>query len=377
MANLSPFRDSLKIPDLRGKILVTLGLLCVYRFGCYIPVPGIDGQALSQFFNQVQGTLFGVADLFTGGALSQATIFALGIMPYISVSIVLELLTTMVPSLEQMVKSGAEGRRRLTQLTRQLTVVLCLFQGMMVSLWLENPASFGGVRMVAAPGWSFRIISVLTLTAGTIFLMWLGEQITEKGIGNGISLIISLGIISRYPTAVKQVFELARQGRLSGLSIVLMLILIVVVVGATILLLEGERRVPVQYARRVVGRRQYGGQNTYLPVKINQGGVIPLIFAVSILMFPATILRFYKGAFAVRLTGLLDQGGLLYNILFAVLTIFFCYFYAAVSFKPDKVSDDLRKYGGFVAGIRPAAPPPNTWKKFCCLLPCPARFFWL
>ncbi|MFH2068141.1 MAG: preprotein translocase subunit SecY [Candidatus Omnitrophota bacterium] len=375
MANLSPFRDSLKIPDLRKKILIVLGLLCVYRFGCYIPVPGIDGQALSQFFNQVQGTLFGVADLFTGGALSQATIFALGIMPYISVSIVLELLTTMVPALEQMVKSGAEGRRRLTQLTRQLTVILCLFQGMMVSLWLENPASFGGVKMVAEPGWAFRIISTLTLTAGTIFLMWLGEQITEKGIGNGISLIISLGIISRYPTAVKQVFGLAQQGMLSGLSIILMLILIIVVVGATILLLEGERRISVQYARRVVGRKQYGGQNTYLPVKINQGGVIPLIFAVSILMFPATILRFYKGAFAVKLTSLLDQGGLLYIILYAALTIFFCYFYAAVSFKPEKVADDLRKYGGFVAGIRPGRATTEYLEKILLFVTLPGAVF--
>jgi preprotein translocase subunit SecY len=374
MANLSPFRDSLKIPDLRGKILVTLGLLSVFRFGCYIPVPGINGQALSQFFSQAQG-LFNIADLFTGGALSQATIFALGIMPYISVSIVLELLTTMVPALEQMVKSGVDGRRRLTQMTRQLTVVLCLFQGMAVSLLLENPANFNGVKMVVDPGWSFRIVSTLTLTAGTIFLMWLGEQITEKGIGNGISLIISLGILSRYPTAVKQVIGLVQQGRLSGLSIILMLILIVVVVGATILLLEGERRVPVQYARRVVGRKQYGGHNTYLPVKINQGGVIPLIFASSILLFPTIIMRFYKGAFAVKLTGLLIRGGLFYDFFYAALTIFFCYFYAAVSFKPDNVADDLRKYGGFIAGIRPGRATSEYLEKILMFVTLPGAVF--
>ncbi len=353
MATLAPFRDSLKIPDLRGKILVTLGLLAVYRFGCYIPVPGINGEALSHFFAQVQGTLLGVADLFTGGALSNATIFALGVMPYISVSIVLELLTTMVPYLENLVKTGVEGRRRLTQLTRQFTALLCLFQGMMISLWLENPAYFGGIPMVANPGWSFRLISVITLTAGTMFLMWLGEQITEKGIGNGISLVISLGIISRYPTAVKQTIMLIQTGRLSGLSIILMAVLIAGVVAATVLLIEGERRIPVQYARRVIGRRQYGGQNTYLPVKVNQGGVIPLIFAASILSFPALAMRFFKGDMATRIIHLLNPGGWLYNIVYAILTVFFCFFYAAVSFKPNKVSDDLRKYGGFVAGIRP------------------------
>ncbi len=375
MPTLTPFRDSLKIPDLRQKIFITLGLLTVYRFGCYVPVPGINGEALSQFFAQVQGSLFGIADLFSGGALSQATIFALGIMPYISVSIVLELLTTMVPALESMIKSGVEGRRRLTQMTRQYTVLLCLFQGMMVSLWLENPANFGGIQMVANPGWSFRLMTIITLTAGTIFLMWLGEQITEKGIGNGISLIISLGIISRYPTAVKQAIMLTQTGRLSGLSIILMLILIVGVVSATIILLMGERRVPVQYARRVVGRRQYGGQSTYLPVRINQGGVIPLIFAVSILLFPATILRFFKSDFSVRVAALLDPGGLLYNILYALLTLFFCYFYAAVSFRPESVADDLRKYGGFIAGIRPGKATSEYLEKILVYITFPGALF--
>ncbi|HNQ35919.1 MAG TPA: preprotein translocase subunit SecY [bacterium] len=375
MANLSPFRDSLKIPDLRHKIGVTLLLLAVYRFGCYIPVPGIDGAALAQFFAQVEGTLLGVADLFTGGALSQATIFALGIMPYISVSIVLELLTTMVPALENMIKSGVEGRRRLTQLTRQLTALLCLFQGMMISLWLENPASFGGVPIVVQPGWAFRIIATITLTAGTMFLMWLGEQITEKGIGNGISLIITLGILSRYPTAVKQMLEFLRTGRLSGLTLILLAILIVLVVAATIMLIEGERRIPVQYARRMVGRRQYGGQSTYLPVKVNQGGVIPLIFAVSILLFPATILRFYKGPLAVKLAGYLNPGGWLYTILYALLAVFFCYFYAAVSFKPDNVADDLRKYGGFIAGIRPGKTTGDYLERILLYITFPGALF--
>lgn len=353
MPDMSPLRNSLSIPDLRRKISTTLLLLAVFRLASFIPVPGIDGSALAEFFQAAQGTLLGVADLFTGGALGQATILALGIMPYISVSIILQLLTTMVPALEELSKRGAEGHRRMTQLTRQLTVLLCLFQGTMIALWLENPNNFDGTVMVPEPGFLFRILCVVTLTGGTIFLMWLGEQITEKGIGNGISLIISLGIISRFPTAIRLIRELFVTASVSGLSIVIMLILMVLAVAATILLTEGERRIPVQYARRVVGRRQYGGQSTYLPVKINQGGVIPLIFATSILLFPATVLRFFDAPLTTRLASLLDPGGILYTLLYVALTVFFCYFYAAVTFKPDKVSDDLRRYGGFVSGIRP------------------------
>lgn len=375
MADLTPFRNSLNIPDLRRKIMVTLLLLTVFRFGSYIPVPGIDGAALAGFFAEAHGTLLGVADLFTGGALSQATIFALGIMPYISVSIILQLLTSMVPALEEISRRGAEGQRKLTQLTRQLTVVLCLFQGSMVAVWLENPDNFGGIQMVQDPGWLFRVLCVVTLTGGTVFLMWLGEQITEKGIGNGISLIISLGIISRFPTAFRMVGELLRTNTISGLSVVIMVILMVVAVAATIMLTEAERRVPVQYARRVVGRRQYGGQSTYLPVKINQGGVIPLIFATSILLFPATALRFFDHDLTTRLAGLLDPGRPLYTTLYIALTLFFCFFYAAVSFKPDKVSEDLRKYGGFIAGIRPGRNTSNYLEKVLMHITLPGALF--
>ncbi len=282
---ITAFKDTLKVPDLKRKILIVIALLTVYRFGCYIPVPGINGKALASFFDRMPGTLFGIADLFAGGALSNATIFALGIMPYISVSIILQLLASIFPYFEQMLRSGVEGRRKLTLWTRYGTVILCLFQGFAVSVWLENPAHFDGVIMVNNPGWLFKLTTVLTLATGTIFLMWLGEQITEKGIGNGISLIITASILSRMPVAVHQTAQLTSAGELNPGLIVLMLGLVFIVVGASIMLNEGERRIPVQYAKRVVGRRVYGGQTTYLPIKLNPGGVLPLIFAVSFLTF--------------------------------------------------------------------------------------------
>ncbi len=372
---LAPFRNTFRIRDLRNKILVTLGLLSVFRGGCYIPTPGIDGKALAEFFSRTQGTLLGIADLFSGGALSQLTIFALGIMPYISVSIILQLLTSAIPALENLSKGGAEGRRKLTQYTRQGTVVLCIFQALAVSFWLENPNNFGGIAMVASPGWLFKMTTVITLTAGTVFLMWLGEQITEKGIGNGISLIITLGIISRYPTALKRIAILSKNGQISGAAIFLMVILIGLVVGATILLTEGERRVPVQYTKRVIGRKVYGGQSTYLPLKINQGGVIPLIFAVSILMFPATILRFTSIPLMEKISVWLSPGAPLYTLLYAVLTIFFCYFYAAITFNPQNVAEDLQKYGGFIAGIRPGRSTTNFLERILSRITLPGALF--
>ncbi|HXK44750.1 MAG TPA: preprotein translocase subunit SecY [bacterium] len=350
---ITAFKDTLKVPDLKRKILIVVALLTVYRFGCYIPVPGINGKALASFFDRMSGTLFGIADLFAGGALSNATIFALGIMPYISVSIILELLASIFPFFEHMLRSGVEGRRKLTQWTRYGTVILCLFQGFAVSVWLENPAHFDGVVMVNSPGWLFRITTVLTLTTGTIFLMWLGEQITEKGIGNGISLIITASILSRMPVAVHQTAQLMSAGEINPGLIVLMAGLIFVVVGAAIMLNEGERRIPVQYAKRVVGRPVYGGQTTYLPIKLNPGGVLPLIFAVSFLTFPSTILRFANNPFLQKLAHVLSPVSGPGMVLYALLIVGFCYFYASVIFNPEHVSDDLKKYGGFVAGIRP------------------------
>ncbi len=350
---LEGFRDSFKVPDLRKRIMVSLMLLSVYRLGCYVPSPGIDGRALSQFFQQFPNTLLGIADLFAGGALSNATIFALGIMPYISVSIILELLTSIVPYFESLRRSGVEGRRKLTQITRIGTVGLCIFQGFAISIWLENPAHFGDIMVVPNPGWLFRITTVITLTTGTIFLMWLGEQITEKGIGNGISLIITASILSRMPVAFSRTEKLVAAGEINFLAVLLMIVLIFVVVGFAVIINESERRIPIQYAKRVIGRRVYGGQATYLPIKLNQGGVIPLIFAISILTFPATILTFSSNRVLQKMAEFLSPTGGFGMLLYAILTVFFCYFYASIIFNPDNVSEDLKKYGGFIQGIRP------------------------
>ncbi len=347
------FKDTFKVPDLRKKIIITILLLTVYRFGSYIPCPGIDGKALSLFFQQTSGTLFGLADLFSGGALSNATIFALGVMPYISVSIILELLASLVPYFENLLKRGIEGRRKLTQWTRIGTVILCIFQAFAISLWLENPEHFGGIIIVPNPGWFFRLITIITLTTGTSFLMYLGEQITEKGIGNGISLIISASIISRMPVAVNRTAGLVASGEISGIAVIFMIILIFIVVAAAIVINESERRIPIQYAKRVIGRRVYGGQSTYLPIKLNQGGVIPLIFAMAILTFPVTILSFTKNRILQNIAVYIYPSTPIGMLLYAGLTIFFCYFYAGVIFNPDNIADDLQKYGGFIQGIRP------------------------
>ncbi|MCM8769366.1 MAG: preprotein translocase subunit SecY [Candidatus Omnitrophica bacterium] len=350
---ITAFKDTFKIPDLRRRILFTVILLSVYRLGCYVPTPGIDGKALAQFFSRVPNTLFGIADLFAGGALSNATIFALGIMPYISVSIILELLASIVPYFENMVRSGVEGRRKLTQITRFGTVGLCIFQATAISFWLSNPAHFENVVMVPNPGALFYFSTIVTLTCGTVFLMWLGEQITEKGIGNGISLIITASILSRMPVAVHYLSILVSSGEINVIMLLFLFVLLIVIVGSAILLNESERRIAIQYARRVVGRRVYGGQATYLPIKLNQGGVIPLIFAVSILTFPATIMRFSENQILRRIADLLSPSGGPGMLLYAGLTIFFCYFYASIIFNPDNVAEDLKKYGGFIAGIRP------------------------
>jgi len=327
------FKDTFKIPDLRKRIGITIFLISVYRLGCYIPSPGIDGAALAKFFENFPNTIFRLADLFAGGALRNATIFALGIMPYISVSIILELLASVVPYFENLVRSGVEGRRKLTQLTRIGTLILCLFQGFAISLWLENPDHFGGLVIVPNPGWTFRFITMITLTTGTIFLMWLGEQITEKGVA-----------------------QLVSAGQINIFIVIIMIVLIFGVVAAAIIVNESERRIPVQYAKRVVGRRVYGGQSTYLPIKLNQGGVIPLIFAIAILTFPATILTFSENRIVQNVARYLYPSTGPGMLLYIVLIVFFCYFYAGIIFNPDHVADDLQKYGGYIQGIRPGKP---------------------
>ena len=347
------FQNIFKIPELKKRILYTLALLAVYRIGVHVPTPGIDAVALASFFERAQGTLLGLFDMFSGGALERLSVFALGIMPYISASIILQLLTVVIPHLEQLKKEGEQGRKKITQYTRYGTVVLSIIQGFGISVGLESMSSPGGAPVVIAPGWGFRLMTVLTLTAGTAFIMWLGEQITERGIGNGISLIIFAGIVARMPTAAGNTFSLLSTGEMSIFIVVILLILMVGVIGFIIFVEQGQRRIPVQYAKRVVGRRLYGGQATHLPLKINTSGVIPPIFASSIIMFPATIASFIAIPWVKSIADSMQPGNLVYNLLYVVFIFFFCYFYTAVTFNPVDVADNMKKQGGYIPGIRP------------------------
>ncbi|MFH1199258.1 MAG: preprotein translocase subunit SecY [Candidatus Omnitrophota bacterium] len=359
---LSALANSFKIPDLKKRLIVTAGLLAVYRIGSFVPTPGINGAALAEFFSRIAktqgGALFGIINMFSGGAMERLTIFALGIMPYISSSIIMQLLTAVVPALEKIAKEGKAGHEKINQYTRYGTVVLSIIQSFFIALWLENPARFEGLRIVMHPGWGFRILTVLTLTTGTIFIMWLGEQIQEKGIGNGISLVITAGIISRIPSALQQLFVLispfdpARR-QIQPITLLIMSILLVGVVFAVIMITQGQRRIPVQYARRVVGRKIFGGQSTYIPLKVDTAGVIAIIFAQSIILFPATLASFIPNPGFQRLAEGLMRGHLLYTAVYALLIIFFCYFYTAIVFNPLDLSENMKKYGGFIPGIRP------------------------
>lgn len=350
------FQNIPKIPELKKRIIFTLFMLTVYRIGCHIPTPGIDGSALAAFFSARQGTLFGLFDMFSGGALSQMSVMALGIMPYISASIILELLTVVIPHLEKLKKEGEQGRKKITQYTRYGTVLLSIIQGFGIAVGLENMTSPGGAMIVPAGGWGFRLLTVITLAAGTSFLMWLGEQITERGIGNGISLIIFAGIVARFPVAVANTFRLMGTGEVTAFFMVLILALMIAVIGIIVFVERGQRRIPVQYAKRIVGRRMYGGQSTHLPLKVNTAGVIPPIFASSIIMFPATIANFLsteKYPWIQYVVGFLNPGHVVYSLIYVGFIFFFCYFYTAVHFNPVDVADNMKKSGGFVPGIRP------------------------
>ena len=349
----SGFGNVFKIPELRKRLLFTAGLLAVYRIGVHVPTPGIDAAALKTFFDSMQGTIFGVFNMFTGGALEQLSVFALGIMPYISASIIIQLLTVVIPHLEQLKKEGEQGRKKITQYTRYGTVGLSIIQGFMIAVGLESMRSPTGAPVVFDAGWDFRLLTVITLTAGTAFIMWLGEQITERGIGNGISLIIFAGIVARTPAGIGNTFRLVQQGEMSIFVLVLLAVFMVLVVGFIIFVEQGQRRIPVQYAKRVVGRRMYGGQSTHLPLKINSSGVIPPIFASSIIMFPATIAQFAQVAWLQSISNAMQPGGLLYNLIFVGFIVFFCYFYTAVTFNPVDVADNMKKHGGYIPGIRP------------------------
>ncbi len=347
------FQNIPKIPELKRRIYMTLLLLAVYRIGVHVPTPGIDANALAAFFAQAKGTLFGFIDMFSGGAFERLSVFALGIMPYISSSIILQLLTVVVPHLERLSKEGEAGRKKITQYTRYGTVVLSLIQGFGISVGLERMSGPAGEAVVLDPGWPFRMMTMISLTAGTAFIMWLGEQITERGIGNGISLIIFAGIVARMPTAISNSIRLIRTGEMGIIVTFFLIVLMVVVVGAIIYMERAQRRIPVQYAKRIVGRRMYGGQSTHLPLKINTAGVIPPIFASSIIMFPATIANFIDHPWMKAISSQLAPGSLLYEMIYVGFIFFFCYFYTAVTFNPTDVADNMRKYGGYIPGIRP------------------------
>jgi preprotein translocase subunit SecY len=353
---LTGFQNIGRIPELKKRIVQTLVLLAVYRIGTHIPTPGINTEALSAFFKAAKGTLLGLFDMFSGGAMSQLSVFALGIMPYISASIILQLLTVVIPTLERLSKEGEAGRRKITQYTRYGTVVLSTIQGFFISVGLEGMTGPGGEMVVLTPGWSFRIITVITLTAGTAFIMWLGEQITERGIGNGISLIIFAGIVAGIPNAIQNTIRLVSSGEMSLFVMLLLLVMMVAVVAFIIFMERGQRRIMVQYAKRVVGRRVYGGQNTHIPLKINTSGVIPPIFASSIIMFPATVANFVPVDWVQSVANALHPGAWLYSILYVAFIMFFCYFYTAIVFNPVDVADNMKKYGGFIPGIRPGRP---------------------
>ncbi|MGD1147764.1 MAG: preprotein translocase subunit SecY [Thermoanaerobaculaceae bacterium] len=350
---IESLRNIFSIPDLRRRVIFTFLLLAVYRLGAFIPTPGVDPVAIAEFTSQAKGTILGFLNLFSGGALGRMTIFALGIMPYISASIILQLLTVVWPYLEKLSKEGDLGRKKITQWTRYGTVVISIVQSLGISFFLEKTSAPGGMALVPHPGWAFRFMTVLTLTTGTAFVMWLGEQITERGVGNGISLIIFAGIVVGLPRALVSSFQDLRTGSMSIITALLFIVFAVLVVGAIVLMERAQRRIPVQYAKRVVGRKMYGGASTYLPLRLNTGGVIPVIFAASILSFPQTIGQMVDHPVVKAITRALQWGEPLYNLVYFISIIFFCYFYTSIIFNPQDTAENMRKYGGFIPGIRP------------------------
>ncbi len=350
MRILSSFQNIFKIAELKSRILFTIALLAVFRIGSHIPTPGIDGRELSRFLTERAGALMGFFDIFTGGALSQMAIFALGVMPYISASIIFQLLTVVIPAIGKLAKEGEAGRKKITRYTRYATVFIAAIQSYGIAVGLET---MEGGQFVHNPGLAFRLMTMITLTSGTIFLMWLGEQITERGIGNGISLIIFAGIVARFPAAIFSTIKLVQAGELSLFFVIFLVIMMVAIVAGIVFMERGQRKIPVQYAKRVIGRKVYGGQSTHLPLKINTAGVIPPIFASSIIMFPATVAGFIAIPWVQSLAGQLSPGTILYTSLYISMIFFFAYFYTAIIFNPVDIADNLKKYGGYIPGIRP------------------------
>ncbi|MFH1768322.1 MAG: preprotein translocase subunit SecY [Candidatus Omnitrophota bacterium] len=357
-------RNIFKIQELKKKIMISLALLIVYRAGCFVPTPGIDSGALAEYFNeltQAHGQTFvGMINLFTGGALGRLSIFALGIMSYITSSIIMQLLTAVIPAFEKISREGRAGYEKINQYTRYLTVFLCLFQGFMLSKWLETLKTAGGRQIVPSGGLSFELITVITLACGTIFIMWLGEQIQERGVGNGISLIIATSIISRIPSSLGYLWILyspfnPAERQISTVTVILLFIIWFLIVMTVVLFTQAQRRIPIQYARRVVGRRVYGGQSTFLPIKIDMSGVIAIIFAQAVLLFPSTIAGIFPqtGSFFSFIKNIFRSDSLSYNIIYVILIMFFMYFHTSITFNPQEIANNLKKNGGFIPGIRP------------------------
>jgi preprotein translocase subunit SecY len=374
-----------KIPDLRKKVVFSLAIVGIYRLGSHIPTPGINGTALAQFFDNIAkaqgGALFGIMSMFTGGAIERLTIFALGIMPAISASIIMQLLTVVIPALEKLAKEGgAAGMRQINQYSRYLTVVLGVIQSLFIALWVQNPMHFQGLKIVPNPGVPFLILTVITLTSGTAFIMYLGEQITERGIGNGMSLLITVSIISRIPRAMLELFMSASGStpadlRIRPLTLLFLGFMMVTVIVAVILITQGQLKIPVQYAKRIVGRKVYGGQSTYIPLRVNHAGVIPIIFAQSIILFPATLAGFIQNPFLQRLATSLSRGQLLYTSIYAFFIIFFAYFYTAITLNPVDLAENMKKYGGFVPGIRPGKPTAEFFDYVMTRITLPGAIF--
>ena len=351
---IKSIQNIFKIPELRRRILFTLAIIFIYRVGSHVPTPGIDSAALGEYFSQARGTIFGLYDMFVGGAFKKMTIFGLGIMPYISASIILQLLGSVIPYFQKLQKEGEEGRRKITQYTRYGTVAISALQAYGISVFLESLTTRAGGSIVIFPGMGFRLLTMLTLCSGTIFIMWLGEQITERGIGNGISLIIFVGIVARLPSGLLNEVRQVIAGTKRPVPELFLLVFIVVAIAAVVYITQGRRRIPVQYAKRVVGRKMYGGQSTHIPLSVNSAGVIPIIFASSIMMAPRTVTTFFPNSSVMQAVGQwFSPESILYMVFFGLLIIFFAYFYTAIVINPVDMADNMRKYGGFIPGVRP------------------------
>jgi preprotein translocase subunit SecY len=373
MAQAQSFQNVFKVPELKRRILFTVGILIVFRLGVHITAPGIDYSALAEFFNTQKGTLFGMYDMFVGGALGRAAIFALGIMPYISASIIFQLLTSVFPYFEKLQKEGQEGRKKITQYTRYGTVLISLVQSYGISIWLQTQIP---TAIIMEPGLGFTAVTVLTLTTGAVFVMWLGEQITERGLGNGMSLLIFFGIVEGLPGAIIRSVGLWQSEILSTITILVILVLIVLIIAGVIFMTLGHRRIPIQIPRKIVGRKVYGGQQTHLPLRINSAGVMPIIFAQSIIIFPGTISTFFPGiTWLEEFSNMFQVGSPLYLFLYSLMIVFFTYFYTAIIFNPIDVAENMKRQGGFIPGIRPGTKTADYIDRILTRITLPGSIF--